>query len=56
MYIRRAMKIDLGAPVNLFPPYLENDLALPLDLHYMRVSPWLQFSSLCGVADSMQGE
>ena len=44
MYIRWAMKISLVAPVKHSQPYLENDLAPPLDLHYLRISPWLWFS------------
>ena len=43
MYIRWAMKISLVAPVKHSQPYLENDLAPPLDLHYLRISPWLWF-------------
>ena len=38
------MKIGLVAPVKPSHPYLENDPAPLLDLHYLRISPWLWFS------------
>ena len=44
MYIRGALKIGLVAPVKPFHPYLVDDLAPLLDLHYLRISPWLWFS------------
>ena len=37
------MKIGLVAPVKLSHPYLENGPAPLLDLHYLRISPWLWF-------------
>ena len=37
------MKIGLVAPVKPSRPYLENAQAPLLDLHYLRVSPWLWF-------------
>ena len=37
------MKIGLVAPVKPSHPYLENDPAPLLDLHYLRISPWLWF-------------
>ena len=40
------MKIGLVAPVKPSHPYLENDPAPLLDLHYLRISPWLWFSLL----------
>ncbi len=39
------MKIGLVAPVKPSHPYLKNDLAQPLDLLHLRISPWLGFSS-----------
>ena len=50
MYIRGAMKIGLVPPVKPSHPYLGDDPAPLLDLHYLRISPWLWFSnqSLCG--------
>ena len=39
------MKIGLVAPVKPSHPYLENDPAPLLDLHYLRISPWLRFRS-----------
>ena len=38
------MKIGLVAPVKPSHPYLENGPAPLLDLHYLRISPWLWFS------------
>ena len=40
------MKIGLVAPVKPSHPYLENGPAPLFDLHYLRISPWLWFSSL----------
>ena len=40
------MKIGLVAPVKPSHPYLENDPAPLLDLHYLRISPWLWFREL----------
>ena len=45
MYIRGALRIGLVAPVKPFHPYLVDDLAPLLDLHYLRISPWLWFSA-----------
>ena len=45
MYIRGALKIGLVAPVKPFHPYSVDDLAPLLDLHYLRIPPWLWFSS-----------
>ena len=45
MYIRGATKIGLVAPVKPSHPYLESDPSLLLDLHYLRISPWLWFSN-----------
>ncbi len=45
MYIRGALKIGLVAPMKPFHPYLVDDLAPLLDLHYLRISPWLWFRS-----------
>ena len=39
------MKIGLVVPVKPSHPYLEDDPAPLLDLHYLRISPWLWFSS-----------
>ena len=39
------MKIGLVAPVKPSHPYLKDDPAPPLDLHHLRISPWLWFSS-----------
>ena len=39
-----ALKIGLVAPVKPFHPYLVDDLAPLLDLHDLRISPWLWFS------------
>ena len=39
------MKIGWVAPVKPSHPYLENDPAPLFDLHYLRISPWLWFSS-----------
>ena len=44
MYIRGAMKIGLVTPVKPSHPYLEDDPAPLLDLHYLRISPWFRFS------------
>ena len=44
MYIRGATKIGLVEPVKPSHPYLENGPAPLLDLHYLRISPWLWFS------------
>ena len=44
MYIRGAMKIGLAAPEKPSHLYLENDPSPLLDLHYLRISPWLWFS------------
>ena len=43
MYIRGALKIGLVAPVKPFHPYSVDDLAPLLDLHYLRIPPWLWF-------------
>ena len=40
------MKIGLVAPVKPYHPYLEDGAAPLLDLHYLRISPWLWFSCL----------
>ena len=45
MYIRGAMKIGLVAPVKPSHTYLENGPAPLFDLHYLRISPWLWFST-----------
>ena len=45
MYIRGAMKIGLVPPVKPSHPYLGDDPAPLLDLHYLRISPWLWFSN-----------
>ena len=37
------MKIGLVAPVKHSQPYLKNDPAPLLDLHHLRISPWLWF-------------
>ena len=37
------MKIGLVAPVKPSHPYLEDERAPLLDLHYLRISPWLWF-------------
>ena len=42
------MKIGLVVPVKPSHPYLEDDPAPLLDLHYLRISPWLWFSYLFG--------
>ena len=39
------MKIGLVASVKPSHPYLENDPAPLFDLHYLRISPWLWFST-----------
>ena len=39
------MKIGLVAPVKPSHPYLEDERAPLLDLHYLRISPWLWFRS-----------
>ena len=39
------MKIGLAAPEKPSHLYLENDPSPLLDLHYLRISPWLWFSS-----------
>ena len=39
------MKIGLVAPVKPSHPYLEDDPAPLLDLHYLRISPWFRFST-----------
>ena len=40
------MKIGLAAPEKPSHLYLENDPSPLLDLHYLRISPWLWFSNL----------
>ena len=40
------MKIGLVAPVKPSHPYLKDDPAQPLDLHHLRISPWLWFSHI----------
>ena len=39
------MKIGLVPPVKPSHPYLGDDPAPLLDLHYLRISPWLWFST-----------
>ena len=39
------MKIGWVAPVKPSHPYLENDPAPLFDLHYLRISPWIWFST-----------
>ena len=46
MYIRGAMKIGLVASVKPSHPYLENDPVPLFDLYYLRISPWLWFSTV----------
>ena len=40
---RGALKIGLVAPVKPFHPYLVDDLAPRLDVHYLRIPRWLWF-------------
>ena len=45
------MKIGWVAPVKPSHPYLENDPAPLFDLHYLRISPWLWFSTMANLTD-----
>ena len=40
------MKIGLAAPEKPSHLYLENDPSPLVDLHYLRISPWLWFSTV----------
>ena len=46
------MKIGLAAPEKPSHLYLENDPSPLLDLHYLRISPWLWFSRRPGMPNA----
>ena len=46
------MKIGLVTPVKPSHPYLEDDPAPLLDLHYLRISPWFRFRKEVSYVDT----
>ena len=49
------MKIVWVALVKPSHPYLENGPAPLVDLHYLRISPWLWFSRPQGIQNPISG-